>query len=155
VPTEGPPGADAGPAVGAGPGGARATPVAPGGRKGPGRLVGAHFAVGVRRTTDAAIPRLMMAIPKKLVPSSPVRNLIRRVIREAHRAGQARAPAALQAVSIRVQLVKLPLDPASPARGPDGRALRPFARRPADRALRRLVRAELDTLLARLMPRPA
>jgi hypothetical protein len=155
VPAEGPPGAGTGPAVSAGPGGTRATPVAPGGRKGAGRLVGAHFAVGARRTTDAAIPRLMMAIPKKLVPSSPVRNLIRRVIREAHRAARMRSPVTLQALSIRVQLVRLPLDPASPARGPDGRALRPFARRPTDRALGRLVRAELDALFARLTPRPA
>jgi hypothetical protein len=91
----------------------------------------------------------MMAIPKKLVPSSPVRNLVRRVIRESHRATLARRPA-LAGWSVRVQLTKLPQDPASPATGPDGRALRPFARRPTDRALKRLVRAEVDGLLARV-----
>lgn len=97
----------------------------------------------------------MMAISKKLVPSSPVRNLMRRVIRESHRAAQARDMAALQALSVRVQLLKLPQDPASPARGPDGRALRPFARRPTDGALKRLVRAEVDALFERLAPRAA
>jgi hypothetical protein len=125
------------------------------GRKRPARLVGAHFTVGARRTADASNPRLMMAISKKLVPSSPVRNLMRRVIRESHRAAFARDPVALQALSVRVQLLKLPQDPASPARGADGRALRPFARRPTDGALKRLVRAEVDGLFARLAPRSA
>ena len=90
----------------------------------------------------------MMAIPKKLVPSSPVRNLIRRVIRESHRAALARHPR-LAEVSVRVQLAALPQDPAAPAAGPDGRALRPFARRPTARALTRIVRAEVDGLLVR------
>jgi hypothetical protein len=49
-----------------------------------------------------------------------------------------------------VQLARLPQDPAAPAAGPDGRALRPFARRPTDRALKRAVRAEVDGLFARL-----
>lgn len=124
------------------------------GRKRPARLVSAHFTVGARRTTDVASPRLMMAVSKKLVPSSPVRNLMRRVIRESHRAAQLRDPALLERLSVRVQLLKLPQDPASPLRGPDGRALRPFARRPADGALKRLVRAEIDALLLRLAPRP-
>jgi hypothetical protein len=91
----------------------------------------------------------MMAIPKKLVPSSPVRNLIRRVIRESHRAALASRPQ-LAALSLRVQLTAVPQDPSSPAAGPDGRALRPFARRPTDRALKRVVRAEVDGLLARV-----
>lgn len=97
----------------------------------------------------------MMAVSKKLVPSSPVRNLMRRVIRESHRAAHARDPVLLQALSVRVQLLKLPQDPDSPARGPDGRALRPFARRPTDGALKRLVRAEVDALFARLTSRSA
>ena len=125
------------------------------GRKRPARLVGAHFTVGARRTTDSKNPRLMMAISKKLVPSSPVRNLMRRVIKESHRAAHARDPIVLQALSIRVQLLKLPQDPVSPSRGADGRALRPFARRPTDGALKRLVRAEVDGLLGRLASRPA
>ncbi len=91
----------------------------------------------------------MMAIPKKLVPSSPVRNLIRRVIRESHRATLANRPA-LAALSVRVQLTALPQDPSAPTAGPDGRALRPFARRPTDGALKRAVRAEVDGLLARV-----
>ena len=91
----------------------------------------------------------MMAIPKKLVPSSPVRNLVRRVIRESHRAALARRPS-LAGRSVRVQLTALPQDPAAPARGPDGRALRPFARRPTDRALKRVVRVEVDGLLERV-----
>ncbi|MFN9772221.1 MAG: ribonuclease P protein component [Burkholderiales bacterium] len=118
-------------------------------RRPPDRRVGAHFAVVVRRSTDPASPRLMMAIPKKLVPSSPVRNLIRRVIRESHRATLARRPA-LAALSVRVQLTTVPQDPSSPASGPDGRALRPFAWRPTDGALKRVVRAEVDGLLAQL-----
>ena len=91
----------------------------------------------------------MMAIPKKLVPSSPVRNLIRRVIRESYRAELARRPV-LAGLSVRLQLTAVPQDPAAPAAGPDGRALRPFARRPTDRALRRTVRVEIDGLLARV-----
>ncbi len=91
----------------------------------------------------------MMAIPKKLVPSSPVRNLIRRVIREAYRAASAVKPG-LATLSLRVQLTRLPQDPDAPSAGPDGRALRPFARRPADRALKRTVRIEIDGLLARV-----
>jgi hypothetical protein len=116
----------------------------------PARLVGAHFVVGARRGADPASPRLMMAIPKKLVPSSPVRNLIRRVIREAHRAAALARPQALGGLSVRVQLARVPQDPAAPALGADGRAMRPFARRPTDRALKRAVRAEVDGLLARL-----
>ncbi|MCA3179547.1 MAG: ribonuclease P protein component [Burkholderiales bacterium] len=118
-------------------------------RRPPDRRVGAHFAVVVRRPTDPASPRLMMAIPKKLVPSSPVRNLIRRVIRESHRATLARRPA-LSALSVRVQLTSVPQDPSSPATGADGRSARPFARRPTDGALKRVVRTEVDGLLAQL-----
>ena len=91
----------------------------------------------------------MMAIPKKLVPSSPVRNLIRRVIRESHRATVLARPG-LDALSLRIQLVAVPQDPASPPKDLDGRPLRPFARRPTDGVLKRLVRAELDGLLARV-----
>lgn len=90
----------------------------------------------------------MMAIPKKQVPSSPVRNLIRRVIRESYRAELARRPA-VGALSLRIQLTAVPQDPAAPAKAADGRPLRPFARRPTDRALKRIVRAEVDGLLAR------
>ncbi|HYF58579.1 MAG TPA: ribonuclease P protein component [Burkholderiaceae bacterium] len=155
VPVAGPPGAVAGsPAAAAPPSGSPGTPGARrGGSDRPVRLVGAHFVVGARRTTDAASPRLMMAVPKKQVPSSPVRNLIRRVVRESHRAWLAARPAGEPAPSVRVQLVKLPQDPAAPLAGPDGRALRPFARRPTDRALARLVRAEVDGLFGRLAPR--
>ena len=95
----------------------------------------------------------MMAVPKKQVPSSPVRNLIRRVVRESHRAWLAARPAGEPAPSVRVQLVRLPQDPTAPLAGPNGRALRPFARRPTDRALARLVRAEVDGLFGRLAPR--
>ena len=92
----------------------------------------------------------MMAVSKKLAPSSPVRNLIRRVIREAHRAASVTRPAVFARLSVRVQLTRLPQDPTAPALGADGRPLRPFARRPTDGALRRIVRAEVDGLFARL-----
>jgi hypothetical protein len=91
----------------------------------------------------------MMAIPKKLVPSSPVRNLVRRVIRESHRATLSARPA-LETLALRVQLIAMPQDPLSPVKGADGRPLRPFARRPSDGVLKRLVRAEIDGLLARV-----
>ena len=91
----------------------------------------------------------MMAIPKKQVPSSPVRNLIRRVIRESHRAALLQRPR-LASLAVHVQLLRMPTDPAAPAAGSDGRPLRPFARRPTDRALKRTVRGELDGLLARV-----
>jgi hypothetical protein len=91
----------------------------------------------------------MMAIPKKLVPSSPVRNLMRRVIRESHRTMLLVRPS-LDALSLRIQLVAVPQDSSSPPKGKDGRPLRPFARRPSDGVLKRLVRAEVDGLLARV-----
>lgn len=92
----------------------------------------------------------MMAVSKKLAPSSPVRNLIRRVIREAHRAASVARPAAFARLSVRVQLTRLPQDPSAPARDEAGRPLRPFARRPTDGELKRVVRAEVDGLFARL-----
>jgi hypothetical protein len=91
----------------------------------------------------------MMAIPKKLVPSSPVRNLIRRVIKESYRAALPHR-AVLAGLSVRLHLTAVPQDPAAPSTGPDGRALRPFARRPTDRVLKRTVRAEVDGLFARI-----
>lgn len=97
----------------------------------------------------------MMAIPKKLVPSSPVRNLMRRVIREAWRAALQRRPQAFDALSVRVTLHAVPQDPAAPKAAPGGRALRPFARRPTDGLLKRRVRTEVDGLLARLASRAA
>ena len=95
----------------------------------------------------------MMAVPKKLVPSSPVRNLIRRVVRESHR--EIARGGLLDALSVRVQLAAVPVDPAAPTAGPDGRPRRAFARRPTDGALKRLVRAEADGLLGRLASRRA
>jgi hypothetical protein len=91
----------------------------------------------------------MMGIPKKLVPSSPVRNTIRRVVRESHRARLLREPQ-LADLSVLVRLIRLPLDPQAPAADAAGRSLRAFARRPQDRALKRLVRAEVDQLFDRL-----
>ena len=99
----------------------------------------------------------MMAIPRKLVPSSPVRNLMRRVIREAWRLrspGAARV-APLEAWSVRVQLVKIPVDPAAPLRTESGKTLRPFARRPTDGKLKRQVRTEVDALISRFLARTA
>lgn len=99
----------------------------------------------------------MMAIPRKLVPSSPVRNLMRRVIREAWRLreqGAARV-APVESWSVRVQLVKIPVDPAAPLRTEAGKTLRPFARRPTDGKLKRQVRTEVDALIARFLARTA
>lgn len=109
--------------------------------------------LGARGPGPVASPLLTMAIPKKLVPSSPVRNLVRRVIRESHRAALAREPRRLGALRVRVQLQSVPQESAAPTRDAQGRALRPFARRPTDRALKRRVRAELDALFARLAAR--
>lgn len=101
----------------------------------------------------------MMAIPKKLAPSSPVRNRIRRVIRESFHAAvlaPAKAMASgLPAWALRIQMVKLPQDPAAPLVETSGRKVRPFARRPADRALKRVVRSEIDGLMRRVLLRVA
>jgi len=123
------------------------------------RIAGEHFVITVRVASDPAEPRLMMAIPKKLAPSSPVRNRIRRVIRESFRAAVL-APAkvmesGLPSWAIRIQMVKLPQDPASPLLESSGRKVRPFARRPADRALKRVVRSEIDALMRRVLVRVA
>ncbi len=93
----------------------------------------------------------MIGIPKRLVPSSPVRNLIRRVVRESYRACARRDAARLQQLSVLVNLLRLPLDAAQPAQGPGGAPVRAFARRPTDRALKRALRAEADTLFARIL----
>ena len=99
----------------------------------------------------------MMAIPKKLAPSSPVRNRIRRVIRESFRAALL-APAkgmasGLQPWAIRIQMVKLPQDARAPLLESNGRKVRPFARRPTDGALKRIVRSDIDALMHRVLAR--
>jgi hypothetical protein len=126
---------------------------APGGARRPPRLTGTFLAAGIRQRPEGAPPRLMMAIPKKLVPSAPVRNLIRRVIREAHRAAVAASPDAFGRVDLHVQLIALPRDPAAPSSAPAGRPARPFDQRPPDGALKRAVRADADALLARVSAR--
>ena len=101
----------------------------------------------------------MMAIPKKLAPSSPVRNCIRRVIKESFCAAvlaPAKATAGgLPSWAIRIQLVKLPQDPTAPLAELNGRKVRPFARRPTDGALKRVVRSEIDALMHRVLARVA
>lgn len=123
------------------------------------RIAGEHFVVTVRVASDPAEPRLMMAIPKKLAPSSPVRNRIRRVIRESFRAAvlaPAKAMAnGLPSWAIRIQLVKLPQDATSPLIDSKGRKVRPFARRPTDGALKRIVRSDIDALMHRVLARVA
>jgi hypothetical protein len=124
-------------------------------------VLGLHFSIAARRVdppvsaaaraSSASTPRLMMGIPKKLVPSSPVRNMIRRVVRESHRQFLGQHPERLGAMSVLVRLLRLPLDPQAAATDSAGRALRPFRRRPQDRALKRLVRAEVDQLFGRLL----
>jgi hypothetical protein len=101
----------------------------------------------------------MMAIPKKLAPSSPVRNCIRRVIRESFRAAVL-APAKATASewpswAIRIQMVKLPQDVTAPLVESNGRKVRPFARRPTDGALKRVVRSDIDALMHRVLARVA
>ena len=101
----------------------------------------------------------MMAIPKKLAPSSPVRNRIRRVIRESFRAAVL-APAkgmasGLPPWAIRIQMVKLPQDASAPLLESNGRKVRPFARRPTDGALKRVVRSDIDALMHRVLARVA
>lgn len=90
----------------------------------------------------------MMAVPKKLVPSSPVRNLVRRVLREAHRAAAQSSPGVLE-WSLRFQLVRIPVNPDLPEVDDKRRVLRPFRRRPTDGLLKRGLRIEADQLLGR------
>ena len=90
----------------------------------------------------------MMAVPKKLVPSSPVRNLFRRVLREAHRSALGEYPP-LADWSLRLQLIKMPVNPDLPETDAKGRAIRPFRRRPTDGLLKRRIRVEADELLRR------
>jgi hypothetical protein len=129
-------------------------PVLPGAARAGRPINGPHFSVAARAAASPATPRLMMGIPKKLVPSSPVRNMIRRVVRESHRHLLAQHPERLGALSVLVRLLRLPLDPMAAATDAGGRPLRPFRRRPQDRALKRLVRAEIDLLFGRLLAAP-
>ena len=116
-----------------------------------------------------------MAVPKKLVPSAPLRNAVRRVVRESVRAsGIEPMPAGL------LRLVALPVfEEPSPApvapgaadvrsaaavaagaakRAARGGRNRPFDRRLPDGAFKRACRADADALFARLklalVPRP-
>jgi len=108
----------------------------------------AHLALLARLDAGGKAPRLMMAVPKKLVPSSPVRNLLRRVLREAHRSAlNLHSP--LGDWSLRFQLVKMPVNPELPQTDEKGRAIRPFRRRPSDGLLKRRLRVEADELLRR------
>ncbi|MFZ9405790.1 MAG: ribonuclease P protein component [Burkholderiaceae bacterium] len=108
----------------------------------------AHLALLARLDAGGKAPRLMMAVPKKLVPSSPVRNLVRRVLREAHRSAlMTHAP--LADWSLRLQLVKLPTNPELPETDAKGQGIRPFRRRPTDGLLKRRLRVEADELLRR------
>lgn len=100
---------------------------------------GPHLAISSRHVPAGG---LMMAIPKKQVPSAPVRNMIRRVIRESYRA----CGDSLEGVNVLVKLTRMPIDP-DRAVPPGARA---FVRRPTDRALKRLVRAEIDALFSGL-----
>lgn len=104
----------------------------------------------------------MMAVSRKLVPSSPVRNLVRRVIRESHRyACQAQLENAqpdstrLGNWSLRIQLVDLPHDPAAPQKDVRGQGIKVFKRRLTDGLLKRHLRADMDSLLVRLSARLA
>ena len=112
----------------------------------------------------------MMAVSRKLVPYSPVRNLVRRVIRESHRhACQAqlenREPVDLNRIqpdstrlgnwSLRIQLVDLPHDPAAPQKDARGQGIKVFKRRLTDGLLKRHLRADMDSLLVRLSARLA
>jgi len=106
--------------------------------------------MAAKRATSADSPQLMMGIPKKLVPSSPVRNTIRRVVKESHRAHQRRHPVPLADQSVLVRLLRLPVDANAPVTDERGRTLRAFVRRPQDRAFKRLVRTEIDHLFDRL-----
>jgi hypothetical protein len=112
------------------------------------RSSSAHLTLLARPDAGGVAPRLMMAVPKKLVPSSPVRNLVRRVLREAHRAAVRSHPTLLD-WSLRLQLVGIPVDPVLPQADDKGRAIRPFKRRVTDGLLKRGLRAEADQLLGR------
>ena len=108
----------------------------------------------------AESPVLMMAIPKKLVPSAPVRNLVRRVIRESYRHCPRTEGAGLERLSVLVKLTQVPQkalppgaesgDPRPKPRAGAAARVRPFDRRPPDRALKRALRAEADALFAQL-----
>jgi hypothetical protein len=112
------------------------------------RSSSAHLTLLARPEPAVRVPRLMMAVPKKLLPSSPVRNLVRRVLRESHRAALLRHPP-LRDWSLRLQLVRVPVDPLIPETDDKGRAIRPFRRRPTDGVFKRRIRAEADELLGR------
>lgn len=125
------------PAIGA------SAPVAP--RRRRAQLTGRYFSISWQRPVSGepvgparAVP--MMAVPKKLLPSAPLRNAVRRVVREAARAaGIAPMPASL------LRLVALP-----ECESPPAGARRPFDRRLPDGAFKRACRADADALLARM-----
>ena len=109
--------------------------------------------------------QLVLSVPKRLAPAAPLRNLIRRVIRESWR--QATLDSGQARVVVMVRLQRLPqaltslttaVTAASAASGAGagagavkplvGRAL--LQSRPTDRILKRLLRAESDQLFHRL-----
>ena len=105
--------------------------------------------------------QLVLSVPKRLAPAAPLRNSIRRVIRESWR--QATLDSGQARVVVMVRLQRLPqaltslttaVTAANAASGAGavkplvGRAL--LQSRPTDRILKRLLRAESDQLFHRL-----
>jgi len=111
---------------------------------------------------NSAKHQLVLSVPKRLAPAAPLRNLIRRVIRESWR--QATLDSGQARVVVMVRLQRLPqaltslttaVTAASAASGADAGAVKPLVgrallqSRPTDRILKRLLRAESDQLFHR------
>ena len=126
------------------------------------RLDGRYFSLSWQRPNSDGVAvadgGLMMAVPKKLVPSAPLRNTVRRVVRESVRAaGIEPMPVGLLRLVALPVFESAPLPPAARApvapaakRASRARRDRPFDRRLPDRAFKRACRTDADALFARL-----
>lgn len=93
---------------------------------------------------------LILSVPKRLAPAAPLRNMIRRVLRESWRAIDLNLSTQPLAVMIRLRALPLALQTptAVPAKPPKGRAVLRVRR--TDHALKTVIRTEADSLLAAL-----
>ena len=126
----------------------------------PGVLQRAQFEQVVSSKAMPVKSALVLSVSKRLAPAAPLRNMIRRVLRESWR-HQALADRS-EALAVMIRLRSLPLmlnevptgssvsieKTPNPVKPPKGRAVLRI-RRP-DRALKSIIRAEADSLLLNL-----
>ena len=112
--------------------------------------MGSHAGPGGASPPRTARAALILSVPKRLAPAAPLRNTIRRVLRESWRAIPPNTTGQPLAVMIRLRALPLALQASGsvPVKPPKGRAVLRVRR--TDHALKAVIRTEADTLLKAL-----